>query len=106
MELLKVRKIFKFSCICLKLFSGKAFYSNNIQLDANARRRVPPSSAYDVMITVVNPNPEELTADLDIKSAANGEKKKYIWYAYFNWIMQLICCRLHRTFSQWIKLFS
>ncbi|XP_026466654.1 GPI transamidase component PIG-S [Ctenocephalides felis] len=50
---------------------GKAFYSNNIQLDANARRRVPPSSAYDVMITVVNPNPEELTADLDIRSAAN-----------------------------------
>lgn len=58
---------------------GNAFFYNNIQLDANGRRRVPPAPAYDVMLTVVNPNPDELSVDLDIKSAAYGEIYTRYW---------------------------
>ncbi|XP_043265012.1 GPI transamidase component PIG-S [Colletes gigas] len=43
-------------------------------LDVENRRRFPASPAYDVLITVVNPNPEKLKVDWDLRKMA----EKYV----------------------------
>lgn len=42
-------------------------------LDNKNRKRFPASSAYDVLLTVVNPYPDELTVDWDLPTIIGGE---------------------------------
>ncbi|XP_066601414.1 GPI transamidase component PIG-S-like isoform X2 [Prorops nasuta] len=41
-------------------------------LDEENRRRFPSSPAYDVLLTLVNPDPEELKVDWDLRMVAKG----------------------------------
>lgn len=41
-------------------------------LDEENRRRFPASPAYDVLITLVNPDPEKLKIVWDLRTVANG----------------------------------
>lgn len=41
-------------------------------LDEENRRRFPASSAYDILITVVNPDPEKLKIDWNLREMVEG----------------------------------
>lgn len=41
-------------------------------LDEENRQRFPASSAYDVLITIVNPDPETLKVNWDLRTMAEG----------------------------------
>lgn len=49
-------------------------------LDEENRRRFPASSAYDVLLTLVNPEPEKLTVKWDLPSLADGRSHRRIYF--------------------------
>ena len=44
--------------------------------DPSGRRRIPAAAEYDIMITVVNPEPEKLQLNWDLRQAIKGKKKE------------------------------
>jgi hypothetical protein len=53
--------------------------------DYSGRRRMPPAEEYDVMITVVNPEPEKLHINWDVPQAVQGDE--FYWVLVYS-----VCC--------------
>lgn len=41
-------------------------------MDAHSRRRIPPSNEFDILFTVLNPEPESLDIKFNIPEAIEG----------------------------------